>query len=228
MLGMLFTEALDFIEAQVGPVALEEIVEKAKVRSDAAYTAVGDYPHEDLIRIIEATAAVTRLPAMLGGVAILAEDWRRVHFTSAWRLLASAAAGIPLGVWGLTRLPAEELMRAFGSHVFARLIDAHEHARALADKGMRPFLFGVQKEIHDALTPLYDTADPPVVLAEENNGRLVITYRSHRPFAAVAHGLLEGCCAYFGEDYEVRANPVAGSSGHAASFELLMPESGGK
>ena len=185
MLGMLFTEALDFIEAQVGPVVLEEIVEKADLRSDAAYTAVGDYPHEDLIRIIQATAAVTRLPA-------------------------------------------EELMRAFGSHIFAGLVDGHAHARALAQKGMRPFLFGVQQEIHDALAPLYQAAKPPVVLAEESNGTLVIRYNSHRPFAAVAHGLLEGCCAYFGEGYEVRANPEAGSDGHAASFELAMPESGGK
>lgn len=185
MLGMLFTEAVDFIEDQVGPVALEEILEKAELRGDAAYTALGNYPHEDLIRIIEATAAVTRLPA-------------------------------------------EALMRAFGSHVFAILVEGHAHARSLAEKGMRPFLFGVQQEIHDALAPLYEAAAPPVVLAEEENGTLVIRYHSHRPFAAVAHGLLEGCCAYFGEGYEVRAHPEVGSDGHAASFEVAMPESGGK
>ncbi len=138
MLGLIFTEALDFIEEQVGLVGLEEIMAKADLPDGAAFTAVGNYDHEQLVTVV---------------------------------LAASKISGTP----------AEELMRAFGSWMFPRLVEAHEHAQKLAQKGLSGFLLGLQSQIHDTLEPLYDAPHPPSVLAEERGGTIVVEYRSHRP-----------------------------------------------
>ena len=52
MLGLVFTEALDFIEEQVGLVGLEEILAKANLPDGAAFTAVGNYDHEQLVTVV--------------------------------------------------------------------------------------------------------------------------------------------------------------------------------
>ena len=177
MLGLIFTEALDFIEEQVGLVGLEEIMAKADLPDGAAFTAVGNYDHEQLVTLV---------------------------------LAASEISGTP----------AEELMRAFGSWMFPRLVEAHEHAQKLAQEGLPGFLLGLQSQIHDTLEPLYDAPHPPSVLAEERGGTIVIEYRSHRPLAAVAQGLLEGCCEYFGGSHHVSVRPAPASNGGAATFEI--------
>jgi hypothetical protein len=68
---------------------------------------------------------------------------------------------------------------------------------------------------------LYAAADPPAVLAEEHGGTIVVEYRSHRPFAALAQGLLEGCCEYFAGTHEVIARSASSSGGGKATFEVV-------
>jgi hypothetical protein len=177
MLGMIFTEALDFIDEQVGVVGLEEILLKSDLADGVAFTAVGNYGHEQLVDVV--SAAVEH-----------------------------------------TGIPADDLMRAFGSWMFPHLVEAHDHAKELAQKGLREFLLGIHSQIHSTVISLYDAADPPSVLAEERGGTIVVEYRSHRPFAAVAQGLLEGCCEYFGGTHAVCARSAPHSDGGMATFEV--------
>jgi hypothetical protein len=54
--GVIFTELLDFIEARAGLVELEQLIAQSQLASGGAYTAVGDYPHEEAVRIVVAAS----------------------------------------------------------------------------------------------------------------------------------------------------------------------------
>jgi hypothetical protein len=50
--GLLFNELLDFVERHAGSKMLEEVLEEADLASGGAYTAVGNYPHEEAVSIV--------------------------------------------------------------------------------------------------------------------------------------------------------------------------------
>ena len=54
--------------------------------------------------------------------------------------------------------------------------------------------------------------------------RLVVTYRSTRPFAALAEGLIRGCVAHYGEPIEVETEDLSDGAGTAARFVLTKRE----
>ena len=61
-----------------------------------------------LLSISLGVQVATPLIALLSitiAVAILVGDWRRVQWAVAWRLVASARAGIPIGLYFLTSFP---------------------------------------------------------------------------------------------------------------------------
>jgi uncharacterized protein len=60
----------------------------------------------------------TPLVAFVGptiSLLILARDWRRVEFKAAGRLIAATLLGIPVGIYGLARLPEAPLKTALGA-----------------------------------------------------------------------------------------------------------------
>ena len=53
-------------------------------------------------------------------------------------------------------------------------------------------------------------------------GRLSLTYRSARPFAVLAEGLIRGCVDHFGEAVDIEVEDLSGGTGTAARFLLAM------
>jgi uncharacterized membrane protein YfcA len=51
---------------------------------------------------VEVAAPLAVLVSITVAVVIVLEDWHKVHFGSAWRLVLSTLFGIPLGLWLLT------------------------------------------------------------------------------------------------------------------------------
>lgn len=160
MKGMIFTELLDFVERHAGSTALEEILERCDLSTGGAYTAVGNYPHEEAVRIV---------------------------------LSSSAELGAP----------AADLMRQFGRELFARFAALYPQFFAGIDDAPS-MLRGIQTHIHDEVAKLYPDASPPRFEVATEGEDLVVSYRSHRPMAAVALGLIEGCVAHFGQPLVVR------------------------
>jgi len=176
MKGIIFTELLDFVERHAGSTALEEVLERSALSTGGAYTSVGNYPHEEAVRIV-------------------------------------LAASHELGA------PAVDLMRQFGRELFSRFFDLYpQFFEAIADAPA--FLRGIQTHIHDEVVKLYPEANPPrfEVAAEED--ALVLTYSSHRPMAAVALGLIEGCVAHFGQPLVVRREDEAPPRDTQARFRI--------
>ena len=62
MKGMVFTELLDMVEATFGAEILEESLVEAELPHGGAYTAVGTYPHEEIVRIVMALSRRVGVP----------------------------------------------------------------------------------------------------------------------------------------------------------------------
>lgn len=120
-----------------------------------------------------------------------------------------------------TGLPADELCKVFGEWLFAKLAGAYDfavkpHADAFS------FLASLDAIIHAEVRKLYPDAElPHVPVTRVDATTLVMEYRSKRPFADVAEGLLRGCLAWYGERADIRREAVDGTPANAARFTLV-------
>jgi hypothetical protein len=118
-----------------------------------------------------------------------------------------------------TGIAAPDLMRAFGKHLFGRFALAYPRFfQGMA--GSFQFLSGIEDVIHAEFRKLYPDAELPTFEAARDGDGLSLTYFSEHPFPDLAHGLIEGCVAHFGEAIEVRREAVADLPGAQARFML--------
>lgn len=54
MLGMVFTEFMEMVETRFSPELLDRVIERAAPPNAGAYTAVGYYPHEEMVALVVA------------------------------------------------------------------------------------------------------------------------------------------------------------------------------
>jgi hypothetical protein len=57
MKGVVFTEFMDMVEQRFSSEMLDDIVEDAKLPSGGVYTAVGTYPHGEMVELVSALSA---------------------------------------------------------------------------------------------------------------------------------------------------------------------------
>jgi hypothetical protein len=119
-----------------------------------------------------------------------------------------------------TGMPATELVRSFGVHLFGRFHTMFpkyfENVTSAFD-----FLQRVDHYIHVEVAKLYPDAELPSFECDASDpGRLHLTYRSSRPFAALAEGLIRGCIAHYGEAVDIGIEDLSDGTGRAARFVL--------
>jgi len=118
-------------------------------------------------------------------------------------------------------IPASDLCKVFGEWLFPKLARAFEfsvrsHTDAFA------FLSSLDGLIHAEVRKLYPEAElPHVPVTRLDERELVLDYRSKRPFADVAEGLLRGALAWFGERAELRREPLDADTERSARFRLI-------
>lgn len=54
MKGVVFTEFLDMVESRFSADMVDDIIDDAVLPGGGAYTAVGTYPHEEMVRLVQA------------------------------------------------------------------------------------------------------------------------------------------------------------------------------
>ncbi|MBH9552330.1 heme NO-binding domain-containing protein [Inhella gelatinilytica] len=62
MKGVVFTEFLEMVEARFGADRVDDILDDAQPASGGAYTAVGTYPHGEIVALVQALAVRTETP----------------------------------------------------------------------------------------------------------------------------------------------------------------------
>ncbi len=107
----------------------------------------------------------TPLVAFIGptiSILILARNWRKVEFKSAGRLIVATVLGIPVGIYGLARLPETPLKIALGAVIllYGLFGLARPGTRLGHEKAHFPWLVGWFAGV---LGGAYNTNGPPIV-----------------------------------------------------------------
>ena len=119
-----------------------------------------------------------------------------------------------------TGVPGPELLRRFGAHLFGRFATLYPVFFVDLDSAIG-FLSQINGYVHDEVQKLHPDAEfPHFACVQRPDGALEMRYRSARPFADLAEGLLRGCVEWFGESIEVTRQDLAPADGTAARFVL--------
>lgn len=120
----------------------------------------------------------------------------------------------------LTGAPLGELARAYGFWLAGRFVTLYPELVGIYSDA-ESLLAGVGSHIHEEVVKLYPEARPPQVLPTPVPGGMQVDYVSHRPFAMVAHGLIKGFVAHFGNRHAVERVDLD-PGGTAARFTILQ------
>lgn len=177
MKGVVFVEFVEMVEDTFSPEMVDDIIQSALPPSGGAYTAVGTYPHQEMIDLVGALSERT---------------------------------GVPVA----------DLMRSFGRHLMGRFESMYpEFFEGVPDAFA--FLRTLENHIHREVLKLYPEAElPRFDYSHPSDDSMVLVYRSARPFADLAEGLLHGCIDHWQEGLELGREDLEGPSGTHARFTL--------
>ena len=95
--------------------------------------------------------------------------------------------------------PVPALLHQFGRHLFGRFVVLYPVFFEGVENALE-FLARVEGVIHEEVLKLYPDAELPRFEARWTGpGALTLVYRSPRHMGDLAHGLIEGCVAHFGD-----------------------------
>jgi len=119
-----------------------------------------------------------------------------------------------------TQTETSDLVFAFGKFLFGRLIARHpEFLESVKDTFS--LAKAVETHIHQEVLKLYPDAELPLINASSvSESQLVVIYKSARPFADLALGLLTASGNYFDEDIHIARHDFEGPPGTHAKFTL--------
>lgn len=104
--------------------------------------------------------------------------------------------------------PMPDLLHQFGQHLFGRFVVLYPVFFEGVEDALE-FLARVEGVIHEEVLKLYPDAELPRFEARWTGpGALTLVYRSPRHMGDLAHGLIEGCVAHFGDPVSIRRQPL--------------------
>jgi len=100
---------------------------------------------------------------------------------------------------GRTNTPSADLVQTFGTYLFGRFYDLYPAFFVGVDCTF-DFLSQIEEHVHAEVRKLYPDAElPKFDIDRPDADTLEMTYRSRRPFADLALGLIRGCAAHYEE-----------------------------
>jgi hypothetical protein len=141
-------------------------------------------------------------------------------FTSVGNYPHSEAVKLVVSASERLDTPVADLMRQFGKELFATLLNSHPQFIDVNTKNAFAFLAKVQNHIHVEVAKLYADADLPVIQTSLDEDKMIVRYESHRPFAMLAMGLIEGCCAHFDDTLVVELQGDPNDATNRATFSV--------
>jgi hypothetical protein len=107
-----------------------------------------------------------------------------------------------------------EVLQTFGFHLFGRFVALYPIFFFDAESAL-DLLGGINSYVHDEVQKLYPDAQfPQFDVGRESADRLTLVYRSARPLADLAEGLIRGCVAHFGRPVTVEREDLAPDGRH--------------
>lgn len=119
--------------------------------------------------------------------------------------------------------PVPDLIRAFGHYLFGSFADTYPQFLE-GIQSTTELLRNVQSTIHVEVRKLYPEAElPEFEFAELSYKSWELTYRSKRPFAELAHGLIEAAVRHYGDPMTIEREDLEPSGSHA-KFVLTIDQ----
>lgn len=119
-----------------------------------------------------------------------------------------------------TQIAVPDLVHAFGKHLFGRFKSGYPVFFEGVDTAFQ-FLRNIENYIHVEVRKLYPDAELPTFEYDTPApDRLIMTYRSSRPFGALATGLVEGCIEHYAENIDTQIEDISGGQSKALRFTL--------
>lgn len=110
----------------------------------------------------------------------------------------------------LTGMSTEDLLKAFGKHLFSRFVVGYPLFFQDVDNSFS-FLKTLDSHIHVEVKKLYPDADlPKFDYSLSDDGVLIMEYKSQRAFSDLAYGLLEGCVEHFKDPISITPEEIDG------------------
>jgi hypothetical protein len=107
-----------------------------------------------------------------------------------------------------------EVLRTFGAHLFGRFAALYPVFFFDAESAL-DLLGGINSYVHEEVQKLYPDAQfPHFDVDRASADRLTLVYRSARPLADLAEGLIRGCVAHFGRPVTVEREDIAPDGRH--------------
>ena len=120
----------------------------------------------------------------------------------------------------ITAIPINDLVTDFGEYLFERFTRLYPGFFEGVNSAFE-FLDTIENHVHVEVRKLYPDAELPNFHVEKPDEQtLIMTYQSNRPFAPLAHGLIQGATRYFGEDIHLEMSDLSGGKGGHARFVL--------
>jgi PAS domain S-box-containing protein len=126
-----------------------------------------------------------------------------------------------------TGTPHGALIKAFGMHMFNRLVKLYPQFLD-GETSTMAFVPKVENYIHHEVRKLYPDATLPSFSIEVSEpDRLVFVYQSARPLGDMAEGMLLGCVGHFAEDIELQRQDLpVDNGGGRCRFTLVRHTKG--
>ncbi len=119
-----------------------------------------------------------------------------------------------------TGMPSNQLVHAFGKHLFRKFYEGYPAAFAGVESTFE-LLHSVENVIHVEVLKLTPDAElPNFRFPPADEGCFKIEYQSIRPFADLAGGLIEASIDHFGESLDVSRTDLEGPPGTHALFHV--------
>lgn len=126
----------------------------------------------------------------------------------------------------VTRLSEESgiapnvLVQTYGQYLFSRFYVRYpEFFDGIVNS--LDFLERIEDHIHKEVKKLYPDANLPTLKSQRvDQDVLIMKYRSSRPFAYLAYGLMTGCVEHFKEPFEITMEDESSGEATRATFTL--------
>ncbi len=128
----------------------------------------------------------------------------------------------------LTGMPLEDLLKAFGRHLFKRFVIRYPEMFEGKDSAFS-FLEKIDSHIHVEVRKLYPDAElPSFECSRPAADELTMLYHSNRGMADLAEGLIQGCGEHFRETLSINRQYISDARGAGVLFSIKHQPSSAK
>lgn len=113
-----------------------------------------------------------------------------------------------------TKIPVSDLVKVFGEFLFGVFLKKFPDF-FVQPKTSLEFLKRIDDYIHVEVRKLYSDAELPTFIYEEvSDKKLILEYKSNRPFADLAHGLIQATIVHYGGGFSIQRENLTEGNNH--------------